>query len=110
MWAKDRAMDELKVWRRRIDAIDDQIVDLLAQRFGICREVAAFKHRHEIAVRQPDRIKEVCTRCTTRAEARGVSGEFIARLYDLLIEETCRTEEGLIDHWNGGSGGEQAMP
>jgi chorismate mutase len=106
-------MDELRACRRRIDAIDDQIVDLLVQRFGICQKVAAIKHRHAIAVRLPGRIEEVRARCAARADACGVSGDFVARFYDLLIEETCLTEERLIDRWNGvahGTAGDKEPP
>jgi len=103
-------MDELRACRRRIDAIDDQIVDLLVQRFGICQKVAAIKHRNAIAVRLPDRIAEVRARCAARASASGVSGDFVARFYDLLIEETCLTEERLIDRWNGAAHGPAEPP
>ncbi len=89
-------MSDLKTMRTEIDTIDDQIVDLLARRFAICREVAEYKHRHGIAVVLPDRIEQVKTRCADRAEAKGVDRSFTTSLYTLIIDQTCETERAIL--------------
>lgn len=85
-------MRDLTSLRTDIDGIDDQIVDLLARRFAICREVAAYKLRHGIAVVLPERIEQVKNRCADRAEAQDVDRAFILALYTLIIDQTCETE------------------
>ena len=39
-------MEELKDLRERIDAIDQQMVDLFKQRMEVSKEVAAYKQEH----------------------------------------------------------------
>ena len=85
-------MSDLSSLRTDIDRIDDQIVDLLARRFAICREVAEYKHRHGIAVVLPERIEQVKTRCADRAEAQGIDRAFVLDLYTRIIDQTCETE------------------
>ncbi|MBI1320974.1 MAG: chorismate mutase [Candidatus Hydrogenedens sp.] len=85
-------MNDLARFRLEIDGIDDQIVDLLARRFAICRKVAVFKLAHHIPVRLPERIDQVKTRCADRAVASGVDRDFAVALYHQIIEETCRAE------------------
>lgn len=90
-------MEVLEPLRREIDAIDDRIVDLLAQRQGIVRRVAAIKGRHGIPVLVPERIDQVKERNAARAATQGLDPDFIRRLYDLVIEAACAEEHGLID-------------
>jgi len=85
-------MSDLASLRTEIDGIDDRIVDLLARRFAICREVAEYKLRHGIAVVLPERIEQVKTRCADRAEAQGVDRAFTLDLYTRIIDQTCDTE------------------
>lgn len=90
-------MNHLTPFRSEIDRIDDQIIDLLAQRFQICRHVAQVKMQQGIAVRLPDRIEQVKQRCADRAAGLGVDHGFVFDLYGRIIEQTCRTEEGILD-------------
>ena len=52
-------MSDLARFRADIDDIDDRIVDLLARRFAISREVADHKLRHGIPIVLPERIEEL---------------------------------------------------
>ena len=85
-------MSDLSHFRARIDRIDDQIVDLLAQRFAIGREVAEFKLRHDIPVVLPERITQVKQRCAERGAHQGLDSSFLLALYDRIIERTCDIE------------------
>lgn len=44
-----RKSDKLSGWRREIDIIDRQIIDLLAKRFKITEEIGIFKARNELS-------------------------------------------------------------
>ena len=85
-------MSDLSQFRDIIDGIDDQIVDLLARRFAMCRDVAEYKLQHRIPVVLPERIEQVKARCAERAERQGVDGNLVTALYTLIIERACETE------------------
>ena len=82
----------LSQFRADIDGIDDQIVDLLARRYAVCRQVAHYKLIHDIPVVLTDRIEQVKQRCAERAAAKGVDAGLVTALYTLIIDHTCETE------------------
>jgi len=86
----------LAAYRRQIDAIDDRILAILAERFAVIREVAAYKEPRGIPAVIPDRVVEVRERCAARAQAHGLEPDFVRALYDRLIEEACRMEVRLM--------------
>lgn len=83
-------------YRRQIDALDDRLIALLAERFHIIRAVAALKAREGLPAVIPARIDEVLNRCAAQAETAGLSPAFVRALYQAIIAEACRVEEELI--------------
>ncbi|HMB77456.1 MAG TPA: chorismate mutase [Kiloniellaceae bacterium] len=93
------AAEALAPLRRKIDALDREIVGLLAKRFQVVRQVAALKTESGIAVRLPGRIEEVCARVAEQGGREGLDPDFLRQLYRQIIEEACALEDRLIaDH------------
>jgi chorismate mutase len=90
-------MSGLEPFRRRLDAIDDEIARLLGERFDICREVALYKSAHDIPMMQPDRVEEVRARYLARGAEVDLPVEFSGDLFDLLIAATCKEEDRLME-------------
>ena len=89
-------MSGLEPFRRRLDALDDEIARLLGERFEICREVALYKSANEIPMMQPDRVEEVRARYLARGAEAKLPAEFSGDLFDLLIAATCKEEDELM--------------
>lgn len=86
-----KAAEILKPFRARIDSLDDRIVDLLVERLGVIREVAAIKSEHKIPVVLEDRLKEVIDRVGDRA---GEDNEdMVCEIYALILAISCDLEE-----------------
>lgn len=90
-------MQDLRLYREEIDAIDDQIVELIAARMAIIHRVAAYKKQKSIAAILPDRVAEVRERNAERGAAHGIDAEFMRALYTLIIDHSCKTEQALMD-------------
>lgn len=90
-------IEGLQVFRARINALDDTLIDVLARRLQICAEVAAYKRIHAIPMMQPDRVEAVKSRCSTRAQERGLDAAFARDLYDRIIGEACALETRIIE-------------
>jgi chorismate mutase len=86
-------MQILKPYRDRIDALDDRIVDLLAERTGIIREVAQLKFREDIPAVLQDRVDQVRERAAARAAAKGMDPAVVREIYARLIAFSCNLEE-----------------
>lgn len=91
------ATTDLTPFRDRLNVLDEQLIDILAERFGICREVAKYKKLHGVAMMQPARVEEVKNRNAAMGEKKGVDPRFVKDLYTLIIGEACRLEDDIID-------------
>jgi len=89
-------VDTLVEFRRELNAIDEQIIQLIGRRYGICRAVAAHKRQQGIPMMQPGRVAEVKERCAQLAAANQVDPDFARRLFGAIIDEACRLEDDII--------------
>lgn len=90
-------IESLTPYREKINRVDSSILDLLAQRLIICKEVAHYKKKHQIAMMQPQRVEMVKQRCVDLGLTKGLRPEFIRDLYSLIIGEACEIEDIIID-------------
>ena len=92
----------LAPYRARLDEIDAQLVDLLGERFQICREVAVHKSENEIEMMQPGRVEIVRARYLQHGAEVDLPDEFTADFFDLMIDATCRAEDELMERLAAG--------
>jgi chorismate mutase-like protein len=90
-------MATIEELRRRLDDIDSVLIDVLGERFGVCREIAQIKQQQAIPMMQPGRILLVKQRAAELAARHGIPEEFVDSLYELIIAEACRIEQHIID-------------
>ncbi len=79
--------------RRQIDALDVQAIELLAQRMNIAKEIGFYKKINNIAIFQPERWKETISSRVESGKSKGLSEEFVMRVYQLIHEESIRHQE-----------------
>lgn len=89
----DKKRQKLSPHRQKIDAIDDKIVKLLGQRFGVVRKVARIKAENDIPAFLPDRVKVVRERNVLTGKKYGIDADFIRMLYTMIIYQSCATED-----------------
>ena len=85
-------MSNLDDLRKQIDDIDAAIIELLAQRMEVCRDVAALKSQSNTAIIQPQRVREVLTTRRQWAINNDVDPDFAEQLFRILLSETHRIE------------------
>ncbi len=88
--------EALLEYRRELDRLDDQILEVLSRRLAICREVASHKVEAGIPMMQTNRVAEVKARAVTQGKNRGLSESFVLSLFEIVIEEACRIEDEII--------------
>jgi chorismate mutase/prephenate dehydrogenase len=79
------AIRPLPVLRAMIDAIDRDILQLLARRNGLIADIAEHKRLHRKPVRDPAREQEIIRDRRTRAQGLGLSPELIESLFRLVM-------------------------
>ena len=96
--AREKAdQDTLETLRAELDRIDAEFLGALGARVNVCRSIAYYKRKHGVPMMQPHRIGVVQQRAARFAEANGLDLTFMKQLYDLIIGETCRIEDLIID-------------
>ena len=86
----------LAPYRRRIEALDEQIVELLARREAVIREVAEVKEREDIPAVIPQRVDYVRDRAARIGGEKGLDPSYVAGLYALIIDHSCTLEDILM--------------
>ncbi|GIF40341.1 chorismate mutase [Actinoplanes xinjiangensis] len=87
--------ESLEDVRRAIDAVDVQVVGLLAERERLVRRAASFK-KDEQGVRAPARVEQVIEKVRALAGERNASPEVVERVYRAMI--TAFIELELTEH------------
>ena len=101
---KTADMPDLQDCRRRIDTIDDQIVRLFEERMKISEQVAAYKIREGMKVRDPKREQEIIADRSAKAHGelnvlgtaeifRQIMAISRKRQYQLMSEQGIREEK-----------------
>lgn len=86
--------------RAGVDALDRELVALLATRFGYMRAAARIKDSRD-AVRDEARKASVIAAAVAEAAAQGVPGEVVADIWDRLVEGSIAYEFGEWDRIRG---------
>lgn len=77
--------------RAGVDALDRDLVALLARRFGYMRAAARIKQARE-AVRDEERKARVIAAAVAEAEAQGIPAGVIADIWERLVEGSIAYE------------------
>ena len=86
----------LSDWRRRIDAIDKKLVELLNERSQCALEIGRIKQESNIPLYQPDRESEVLTNAEN-VNKGPLTDAAIRRLFERIIDE-ARSADRLAMH------------
>jgi chorismate mutase len=81
----------LEAWRRRIDAIDDQLVRLLNSRSACAVEVGRIKRALGLPVFSPQREAEILAR-VVRDNPGPLEPTAVRRVFERIIDESRRLE------------------
>lgn len=85
---------DIKEIRKRIDATDEQLAGLLAERMKLAADVAAYKKENGMAVYDAQREKEVIERVSRAAGETFAS--YIAEIYEIIMKTSKDYQNNLI--------------
>jgi chorismate mutase len=85
--------EKLQDLRRALDHLDDQMLDVLQERFSIVDQIGAHKRAHHLSVFQSDRWKEVMDSRTEKGIKKNLSEKFMKELLYCVHEESVKRQE-----------------
>jgi chorismate mutase len=85
-------MDALRSLREELDAFDEQLIDMLAQRMAVSEAIGRQKKRSGVAVLQPQRQIEMLQKALHKGAAAGFPAGFIEELFELIHQESINRQ------------------
>lgn len=84
--------ENLSELRRQIDQIDEQMLELLAKRMRISREIGVYKKEHNMPILQSPRYSEILTKRSNMGEAMELNPDFVKEILQEIHEESVRQQ------------------
>ena len=89
--------NSLSTLRKGIDEIDNELIDLLAKRMGISREIGAYKRDNGMTIVQTKRYSEILDKRAAQGSLKGIDAECIKKIFESIHEESVRQQMELIN-------------
>ena len=86
----------LSTLRKGIDEIDNELIDLLAKRMGISREIGAYKRDNGMTIVQTKRYSEILDKRAAQGVLKGIDAECIKKIFECIHEESVRQQVELL--------------
>lgn len=89
--------ESLSELRAEIDKLDDRLLELLAHRMRVSREIGQYKKEHAMPVLQAARYEELLARRAAQAVELGMDREFMRSVLQAIHEESVRQQLEVLD-------------
>jgi chorismate mutase len=84
--------ESLSLLRQQIDALDNELLEVLNKRMRVSREIGQFKKEHRMPVVQATRYDDIIQSRVKLAEEMGMSSEFMKAVLAAIHEESVRQQ------------------
>ena len=88
----NQTTENLSALRRQIDNIDEQILELLAKRMRISREIGIYKKEHNMPILQSPRYSEILENRSNMGAQMDLSTDFVKEMLKEIHEESVRQQ------------------
>ena len=83
--------------RNQIDDCDNEIIEVLAKRMRVCREIGTFKKEHDMTILQTGRYNEILDKRGAQGSLCGMDSDFIKKVFEAIHEESVRQQMEIIN-------------
>ncbi len=94
--AEEDYTKKLTTLRTQIDVMDNQLLEVLGKRMKVADEIGQLKKHQNVAVLQTSRWNEILGKMILEGEQRGLSEEFILRLFKAIHQESINHQEKIL--------------
>jgi chorismate mutase len=84
--------ESLSELRRQIDELDNQLLEVIAKRMRISREIGTYKKEHDMQILQTARYSEILDKRVGEAVKMGIDGECMQKIMEAIHEESIRQQ------------------
>lgn len=95
--AKKQYQDRLSRLRLEIDKIDTELLEILARRMHIIREIGQYKKQQNITILQSNRFRQMISDRLDRAERYKLDRSFLLKLLQQVHKESVRIQQDILE-------------
>jgi chorismate mutase len=86
-------MSDINELRKRIDEIDEQILQSLSKRTETCRSIGSLKKKQKIPIKDIPRENDVYTHVRKKAAALGLDAAHVEAVYRQIVDMCMAVQE-----------------
>ncbi|UOB18836.1 bifunctional 3-deoxy-7-phosphoheptulonate synthase/chorismate mutase type II [Abyssalbus ytuae] len=83
--------------RAQIDIIDNNLIETLSKRMKVSGDIGVLKKQKNVAVLQSKRWNEILGKMILEGEEKGLSEEFVLRIFKAIHQESINHQEKIIN-------------
>lgn len=91
-----QSTENLSALRRQIDELDNSLLELLARRMRISREIGTYKKEHNMPILQTQRYDEILQNRIAQAVQMDMDSEFMKTVLVAIHEESVRNQQEIM--------------
>ncbi len=84
--------DTIEELRDQIDIFDDQLMEILGQRFKLAGQIGSKKKKLKMKPLQNDRKEQVIARAVERGKEKGLGAEFVREIFEIIHRESLNRQ------------------
>lgn len=84
--------EKLLIYRKDIDEIDNEIINLLAKRMEVSKNIGKYKKENNIEIFQPERLKALINKLKSVGKELNLTPEFIENIWMEIHDESVRNQ------------------
>lgn len=92
-----QSTENLSELRKQIDECDNNLIQELAKRMRVAREIGTYKKEHDITILQTGRYNEILEKRGSQGALCGMDAEFIKKVFEAIHEESVRQQMEIIN-------------
>lgn len=92
-----QSTESLSELRKQIDEIDMNLMELLAKRMRVAREIGQYKKEHNLTVLQTSRYDEILSKRATDGKTMGMDEDFVKAIFEAVHSESVRQQIEIIN-------------
>jgi len=84
---------EINNLRKKINEINNELINLLAERQKLCKEIGKIKKQEGLKIIDKEREQEMLSELKEKAKKLNLDEEYIENLFKLIIENSRKSQE-----------------
>ena len=95
--ASEDYLFELHKLRANIDVLDDKLLGMLGKRMQVADSIGQLKKENNVSILQTNRWNEILGKMILQGEEKGLSEEFILKIYKAIHQESINHQKKVIN-------------